>query len=613
MIGERRDESAAEAVVSVARYAGGSLRHVVSGDDVGPRFLALDGAARFGRILAMLVVALVSLVAGWGSRPLLAAILLASLVSAVLLPRLIVRISPYPDRAAVDAGCWTVALLAFAVASLTPGDGAYYHGPVALVALAVATSFAGTLRPRVALSWLLVSSCALLIAEASASGLDADAVLTPLAMIVVGAIGIGGNMARRDAELDRRDLAELARRLDPSANVVTIAAEVAEAIARWGMFHSVAIVAFEGKRSATVLAKTVVDADVLPHEPGEPLPAPRAAYVRERAEHGPWIERERTELVVHAGRPVRLSGRALAYTPIVGDEGPAGVIVVAARAATPEQGLALLADELPVLVDAASLAAAVFVPALAHQEAEVERRESLSRTIAAKLFHPVFQPVLDLATGHVVGFEALTRFDDGTAPDRVFAQADRLGLSLALEEVTMAEAVAQSRDLPADAWLSLNLSPAFLLSKRAAPILRGETRSIVLELTEHVAIDDYGQIHAALTGLGPNVRLAVDDAGAGFASLRHVIELEPDIVKLDLALIRGIDADASRQALLSSLCHFAAKTNCRLLAEGIETDGELDMIRSLGIGLGQGYLLGRPARLEIAPAERPPVSRRDAA
>ena len=107
-------------------------------------------------------------------------------------------------------------------------------------------------------------------------------------------------------------------------------------------------------------------------------------------------------------------------------------------------------------------------------------------------------------------------------------------------------------------------------------------------------IDDYAALRLELVGLGPNVRLAVDDAGAGYASLRHILELAPSFVKLDIGLIRGIDADPARQALIAGMGYFAVKRNLRLIAEGIETAAELKALRQLGINYGQGFLLGRP-------------------
>jgi EAL domain-containing protein (putative c-di-GMP-specific phosphodiesterase class I) len=110
-------------------------------------------------------------------------------------------------------------------------------------------------------------------------------------------------------------------------------------------------------------------------------------------------------------------------------------------------------------------------------------------------------------------------------------------------------------------------------------------------------VADYGALREAVADLGRGVEIAVDDAGAGFASLRHVIELRPDYVKLDITLIRGVGDDDARRALVAGMVHFAAETGCLLVAEGIETEAELEALRQLGVGLGQGYLLGRPGPL----------------
>jgi EAL domain-containing protein (putative c-di-GMP-specific phosphodiesterase class I) len=130
--------------------------------------------------------------------------------------------------------------------------------------------------------------------------------------------------------------------------------------------------------------------------------------------------------------------------------------------------------------------------------------------------------------------------------------------------------------------------------------MAGSRRRIVLEVTEHAAIADYPEFRAAMANLGPKVDFAVDDTGTGFASLRHIIELRPAFVKLDRSLIAGIDSDDARQAMVVGLCHFAQVTGCRLIVEGIETDAELAVLRSLAIDLGQGYLLGRPVPVEGA-------------
>lgn len=201
---------------------------------------------------------------------------------------------------------------------------------------------------------------------------------------------------------------------------------------------------------------------------------------------------------------------------------------------------------------------------------------------------------MELHTGAVVGYEALSRFADGTRPDVVFASAARVGLEVELEVATLEAALGASAVLPPGAYLSVNASPALIGSGRLGPLLAGLERQITLEVTEHAVVTDYEGLRRDLAALGPTVSLAVDDAGAGYASLRHVLELAPSLVKLDLGLVRGIDADPARQALIAGMGYFAVKRKVRLVAEGIETAAELETLRSLAIRYGQGYLLGRP-------------------
>jgi len=120
----------------------------------------------------------------------------------------------------------------------------------------------------------------------------------------------------------------------------------------------------------------------------------------------------------------------------------------------------------------------------------------------------------------------------------------------------------------------------------------------VIELTERQPITDYARIRASLAELGPNVRLAIDDMGEAFSGLRHLVELAPAYAKLDLALVRDIDADPVRQALIAALRHYAMQTGVELIAEGIESAAERRTLRSLGVGLGQGFLFARPATVD---------------
>ena len=158
---------------------------------------------------------------------------------------------------------------------------------------------------------------------------------------------------------------------------------------------------------------------------------------------------------------------------------------------------------------------------------------------------------------------------------------------------TLQSAWAAAAALPEPAWVSLNVSPELITAGLPLrSMLRGKRRKVVLEVTEHAAIDDYEALRAAVADLGPGTELAVDDAGAGFSSLRHILELKPAYVKLDRWLVAGLESDEARRAMILGLRHFARSTGCLLIAEGVETANELAALRTLEIRLGQGY----PAR-----------------
>jgi EAL domain-containing protein (putative c-di-GMP-specific phosphodiesterase class I) len=214
------------------------------------------------------------------------------------------------------------------------------------------------------------------------------------------------------------------------------------------------------------------------------------------------------------------------------------------------------------------------------------------------------QPIVDLATAATVGYEALSRFTDVTGvarcPEDVFAQATELGLGVRLEQAAAVAALAVLPDLPPGSYLSVNFSPRALLEPATADLLlsgpTGQlTDRIVVEVTEHEEVRDYAALLAVLNRLrGHGIRLAIDDTGAGFASLQHVTRLAPDIIKLDSAFVRDIDRDLGRRAVARALIGCATETGAVLVAEGIETSAEADQLRALGAQLGQGYHLGRP-------------------
>ena len=236
---------------------------------------------------------------------------------------------------------------------------------------------------------------------------------------------------------------------------------------------------------------------------------------------------------------------------------------------------------------------------LAGKEEDEARRSRVIARIQAVIehggVHPVYQPIVDLAKGRVTGVEALARFDTGM-PLQWFEEAGDVGLREELEASALAVALSGLPALPADAYLALNLSPATLLRRDVARLLGAvPMERVVIEMTEHAPVADYDMLNRALHPLRhAGVRIAVDDAGAGFASLRHILLLGPDIVKLDISLTRGIDADRPRRALSCALVAFARETETTIVAEGIETEAELRTLKEIGVTQGQGFLIARP-------------------
>jgi PAS domain S-box-containing protein len=232
----------------------------------------------------------------------------------------------------------------------------------------------------------------------------------------------------------------------------------------------------------------------------------------------------------------------------------------------------------------------------------VERtRERIEQVLREKTFLTAFQPIHELATGAVIGVEALARFvdDDGGSPEHWFSEAATVGLAADLEFAALESALTAATGLPSHLYVALNLSPETCLDPRLPGFL---TRSgiapnrLVLELTENLAVAAYAPLVGALAPLrGQGLRIAVDDAGAGFASMRHILHLHPDIIKLDRSLIAGIDQDPGQRALGAAMVEFAQQIQAHLVAEGIESEAELAAVTRLGMYSGQGYVLGRPS------------------
>lgn len=228
-----------------------------------------------------------------------------------------------------------------------------------------------------------------------------------------------------------------------------------------------------------------------------------------------------------------------------------------------------------------------------------QKRARIRDVIDAERFAIAFQPIWSIAADRPVGFEALSRFapEPVRPPDIWFAEAAAAGLGSELELAAIHRALNESHALPANTYIALNASPATIVAGDLSAIIAlARGRQIVLEITEHAHIEDYDSFAKALEPLrAQGVRLAIDDAGAGYSSLRHILQLTPDLIKLDRALIADVGIDPSRRAMVAALLAFARETAADIVAEGVETASELEMLRTLGIDLVQGYWLGRPA------------------
>jgi len=211
-----------------------------------------------------------------------------------------------------------------------------------------------------------------------------------------------------------------------------------------------------------------------------------------------------------------------------------------------------------------------------------------------------FQPVFELEGGDQVAVEALARFPGPPSqpPRAWFDRAAELNLLTKLELACVRSALAYLEEVPEGVRLSINVSPRTAMTGELAELIEPVGDRIIIELTEHAPVDDYEPLRESLERLRRSgVRIAVDDVGAGFASLRHVLLLAPDIVKLDLSLTREIETDSTSHALASALVTFCRRIGATVVAEGIESQAVLTLLRKLGVRQGQGYFLGCPGPL----------------
>jgi EAL domain-containing protein (putative c-di-GMP-specific phosphodiesterase class I) len=233
------------------------------------------------------------------------------------------------------------------------------------------------------------------------------------------------------------------------------------------------------------------------------------------------------------------------------------------------------------------------------------RFERLASVLATGRVEVQLQPIIGLSDSRAHGFESLARFPGhpNPGPDVWFAEAHGADVGTQLERLAVRSALRQLDRLPAGTWLAVNVSPdTAVLPGLREDIESADPSRVVVELTEHAPVRDYVELKRALDALRSlGTRVAVDDCGAGFTSLRHVALIAPDFLKLDMVLCRDV-REPARAALARALVSFARETGSVVIAEGIEEQDDLAALRDLGVGLGQGYLLSAPVPADALPA-----------
>ncbi len=246
-----------------------------------------------------------------------------------------------------------------------------------------------------------------------------------------------------------------------------------------------------------------------------------------------------------------------------------------------------------------------FDAAAQREDQEATIAHDVRLAMAADSLRIVFQPVYGIAQRSIHAFECLSRFDaePRRPPDQWFSAAHAVGLGLELELHAIHKALAALQAFPRSARFNLNCSPELIISGVLQPLLDDGTdfSRLVLEVTEHAIVNDYA---ALAQSLGPfrkrGAGLAVDDAGAGYSSMRHILNLQPEVIKLDMSITQSIHSDGHRRALAKGLISFAHEIGSVLVAEGVEDAAELDVLGQLGVDYAQGYYLAMPLGLDDA-------------
>jgi EAL domain-containing protein (putative c-di-GMP-specific phosphodiesterase class I) len=570
------------------------------GDEVATDTQSVRGLLRHHLTHATEAIVLATLVAaaalGLGAPP--AFLFLAAYTGAWILVDLIGARSD--NRVSPQLG-FRLAMLTWPAAFVLLGaagwSGDAYHGEVvALIGLLVAGMVALVQTLPMTVFWTLASATALAIGAALGGPLGEEHVLAVGGVVAGAAFGNRMHRVIEDFLGHRRRLLHEVTRVPTSGDPFTVAHGLLEPLPRHTPLSTASITWFTADGRAVLLG--IIGKNLSPYlRAGAVLPEHRNEYFRRQSASGPWITGWTvTDDDDGYSRSVAAMGvDAVVYMPLSYEGRTIGLL--GAALANSHGGQATVAENIPVLAEMADVIATALGPAIGRMEEQSSAAHVIDEILQQRRYWPVFQPILDLRSNRVVGFEALTRFDAAQTSQRLFDHAGLVGRGKDLEIATLTAAVKAASELPSQAWVSVNSSAAMLAETDTIDtILQPLARPTVIELSEHEMIHDYKPISTAMHRLGPDRSLAVDDAGAGFASLRHILEVQPAYVKMDIGLVQGAATDLSRRALVAGFVHFARDADFTLIAEGIETKEDLETLKGLGVALGQGFLLGRPER-----------------
>ena len=486
---------------------------------------------------------------------------------------------------------------AFVLLGVAGWSGDTYHGEVvALIGLLVAGMVALVQTLPRTVFWTLASAGAVAIGAALGGPLGEEHVLAVGGVVAGAAFGNRMHQVIEDFLGHRRRLLHEVTRVPSSPDPFIMAAGLLEPLPRHTPLSTSSIIWFTADGRSVLLG--IVGKNVPTFlRPGSVLPEHRNEYFRRQAAAGPWVTGwsvSEDDDGYSAGVKER-GVDALVYVPLAFEGRTIGMLTGAVS--DPAGGQYTIAENVPVLAEMADVVATALGPAIGRMEEESSAAHVIDEILQQRRYWPVFQAIHDLRSGRVVGYEALTRFDAPQTSQRLFDHAGLVGRGKDLEVATLTAAVKAAAELPSHTWVSVNATAAMLAETDTIDaILQPLARPTVIELSEHEMISDYRPISAAMQRLGPDRSLAVDDAGAGFASLRHILEVQPAYVKMDIGLVQGAATDLSRRALVAGFVHFARDADFTLIAEGIESKEDLETLKGLGVALGQGYLLGRPER-----------------